>query len=597
MGTLLCGAVALGAIQVAVTPAKADDKQDRILQRLDALERENAALKNRLKRVEGTAPVRGPVTTTAPAPQGPHSAMASAPPPGAVPAKAPVAFTCDRYGPGFYGIPGVPGMSGCLKIGGYIRAQGAWGASGDGTVTGADAMAPQGVQTRSNFNDSNYQARAAISLDARLPTAWGDLRGYARFGAEIVTPFGTTYPAVNGTTPLLNMPNAPVLFWDRGYIQYVGATIGKARSFFDLFALTDGYLTYGNPRASGDTNLYGVLLAGYTAKFGNGFSASVSVEDPNGHNKVGSLNFGTAGWGLGTLGTTQLGGQGFNQRGYSVPDIIGNLRVDQSWGYVGVTGAIHQVAASYYNGGAPAPCGGAGGEPCGNPSDRYGWAISGGGQVIIPGTLRDTFGATVVYSEGAVGFATRGALWQLYRGNNSSAGFGWANDGIYDNTTPGCVGPNCRSSIELTQAWSINAAYEHIWSAEWKTSAYGSYAAINYNQTATNIINSHLPGAAGTTPCGIPVAGAVQPPLGIAVGSGNSCSPNYSFWTVGSRTQYSPVAWLDLGVDVFYTHFNSAYKGAGVTLGANGGRPGGLYTIEDQNVLTLLARAQINFNP
>ena len=261
-------------------------------------------------------------------------------------AKAPVAFLCDRYGPGFYAIPGIPGTSGCLKVGGYIRAQGAWGASGDGIPTGADAMAPQGVQTRTNFNDANYQARAALSLDARVATGWGDLRGYARFGAEVVTPFG------NSIAP--NLQNAPVVFWDRGYIQYVGGTIGKTRSFFDLFALTDGYLTYGNPRASGDSNLYGVLLAGYTARFGDGFSASVSVEDPNGHNKTGPLNFGVAGWGLGTLATTQLGGEGLNQRGYSVPDIIGNLRVDQSWGYLGVSGAIHQVAGSYYSQPGPA---------------------------------------------------------------------------------------------------------------------------------------------------------------------------------------------------------------------------------------------------
>src|SRR5438552_397941 len=320
IGALLCGAVAFGAIQVAATPAKAD-KLDLILQRLDALEKENAALKGRLRRVEGppATPVaaagRPVVTGTA---QGPQGAMAAGP----ALAKAPVAFLCDRYGPGFYAIPGIPGTSGCLKVGGYIRAQGAWGASGDGIPTGADAMAPQGVRTRTAFNDANYQARAVMSLDARVATGWGDLRGYARFGAEVDTPFG------NAITP--NLQNAPVVFWDRGFIQYVGGTIGKTRSFFDLFSLTDGYLTYGNPRASGDTNLYGVLLAGYTARFGDGFSASVSVEDPNGHNKAGTLNLGFTGMGLGTLTTSQLGGEGLNQRGYSVPDIIGNLRVDQS---------------------------------------------------------------------------------------------------------------------------------------------------------------------------------------------------------------------------------------------------------------------------
>jgi hypothetical protein len=588
----LSGAVVFAMLQAGATPAKAD-KLDLVLKRLDALERENAELKGRLRRVEGA-----PVTTSAPAGRAavavqgpPQGAMARAAAADVMPAKAPVVFTCDRYGPGFYGIPGVPGMSGCLKIGGYIRAQGAWGASGDGIVTGADQMAPQGVYTRNIFSDSNYHARAAVSLDARLPTAYGELRGYARFGAEVITPFG------NAIAP--NLQNAPVVFWDRGYMQYAGATIGKARSLFDLFSLTDGYLTYGNPRASGDTNLYGVLLAGYTARFGNGFSASVSVEDPNGHNKTGALNFAQVGWGFGTLTTTQLGGQGFNQRGYSVPDIIGNLRVDQSWGYVGVSGALHQVAGSYYstpNAANPPPACAGFVQACGNPDSKYGWAVSGGGQVIIPGTLRDTFGVNAVYSQGAVGFATRGALWQLY-GSNSSAGFGWANDGIYDNTTPGCVGPDCRSAIQLTTAWSINAAYEHVWNAEWKTSAYGSYAAISYNDTAKAIINSHLPGAAGTRPCVVPVTGAVQPPLGIPVGNDNSCSPDYSFWTVGTRTQYSPVAWLDLGVDLSYTHFNTAYRGTNVQLGANGGKPAGVYSIENQHVLTLLARAQISFNP
>jgi hypothetical protein len=607
IGALLCGAVALGAIEAGVTAAKAD-QQDVILQRLDALEKarsalekENATLKDRLRRVEGTraAPTgRAPASGSATAQtveQGPQGAMARGSMAAPMPTKAPVAFlhVCDRYGPGFYNIPGIPGMDGCLKVGGYIRAQGAWGASGDGIPVGADAMAPQGRQTRINFNDANYDARAVMSLDARVMTGWGDLRGYARFGAEVNTPFG------NSISP--NLQNNPVVFWDRGFIQFAGGTIGKARSFFDLFSLTDGFLTYGNPRASGDTDLYGVVLAGYTARFGNGFSASVSVEDPNGHNKTGPIDLNSSAIGLGTLTTAQLGGEGLNLRGYSVPDIIGNLRVDQSWGFAGVSGAIHQVAPGYYSGPSIAGFGAGCSGPCpnfGRPSDRYGWAFAGGGEVIIPGTLRDTIGANFVISEGAVGFATRGALWQIY-GRGNHAGFGWAADGVFDNITPNCAaGPgNCPSSIELTQAWSVNAAYQHIWDPQWKTSAYGSFAAINYNHTATNIINQHLPGTAGSLVCGVPVEGAVQPPLNVGTGAGNSCSPNFSFWTIGSRTNYSPFPWLDLGVDVFYTHLNSAYKGVGVILSANGARPSGVYTIDDQNVLSVLARAQISFNP
>jgi hypothetical protein len=621
MSALLCSAVAFGVIGAAIAPAKADDKTDLILRRLDTMEKqldslgkENATLKSRLRRFEGgsvAAPVsRAPVVAAPMGPPGATPVVMAAP----YPIKAPVAFLCDRYGPGFYGIPGIPGAGGCFKIGGYIRAQGAWGASGDGTPLGADLMAPQGRRTRTDTNDANYDARAVMSMDARIATGWGELRGYARFGAEINTPFG------NAFNPNRNID--PVTYWDRGYIEYVGATIGKTRSFFDLFALTDGFLTYGNPRASGDTNLYGVLLAGYTARFGNGFSASLAVEDPNGHNRIGPLDTNSFVMGLGTLGSanSQLGGQVLNQRGYSVPDFVGNLRVDQSWGYAGISGAIHQVAAGYYSGvsSAGGGVGCASGSCFGHPSDRYGWAFSGGGKVFVPGTQGDTVGATAVVSEGATGFATRGALWQLYGGKSptgttfpgGTAGFGWGSDGIYDNITPNCAAGfnQCPSSIQLTRAWSINAAYQHIWNPEWKTSAYGSFAAINYNDTAKNLINQHLPSPpAGGTACGVPVEGVVQPPLGVGSGIGNSCSPDYSFWTVGSRTAYTPFVWLELGVDVSWTHLNTAYKGLGnptalgvvngVALGPNGGRPAGIYTIADQNVLSVLARAQLSFNP
>ena len=56
---------------------------------------------------------------------------------------------------------------------------------------------------------------------------------------------------------------------------------------------------------------------------------------------------------------------------------------------------------------------------------------------------------------------------------------------------------------------------------------------------------------------------------------GNSCSPNYSFFEVGSRTQWNPVPQLDIGLEVLYTKHNTAFKGPGV-VPANGSRPAGL---------------------
>ena len=49
-------------------------------------------------------------------------------------------------------------------------------------------------------------------------------------------------------------------------------------------------------------------------------------------------------------------------------------------------------------------------------------------------------------------------------------------------------------------------------------------------------------------------------------------------------------------VDVLWTHLNTAYKGT-AALPASGARPSGTYTIDDQDVLTMMFRIQRNFLP
>lgn len=347
--------------------------------------------------------------------------------------------------------------------------------------------------------------------------------------------------------------------------------------------------TYGNPRTTGDTDLFGAIMAGYTARFGNGFSAAIALEDPGAHNHGGVTNMSMAEFGLGTLTTNNgLAGQGTGLggtlHGFNVPDIIINARFDQPWGYIGVSGAAHEVAGGYY--------GGANSTLNGHPSDVWGFAGSAAAKFFIPGFRGDSIGANFVYSKGAPGYATKGNVWQLYDGDNS-AGFAWLPDGMYDNVGLFAGG----SSIELTTAWSINGVYQHIWNPMWMTDVYGGYTSVSFTQNATNMVNQHLPTPpVGGLACGVPVLGVVQPPINIGNGVGNACSPDFSFWQIGSRTQYNPVQWLDLGLDVSYTRFNTAYAGVGI-LGANGARPAGTYSIADQNVLTVLGRVQVNFHP
>jgi Porin subfamily len=65
--------------------------------------------------------------------------------------KAPVEYVraCKVYGAGFYTVPSTEA---CIKIGGYVRLQGTFNGSGEGTVNGADNMAPQGRNSRTARN-------------------------------------------------------------------------------------------------------------------------------------------------------------------------------------------------------------------------------------------------------------------------------------------------------------------------------------------------------------------------------------------------------------------------------------------------------------
>jgi hypothetical protein len=507
------------------------------------------------------------------------------------PVKAPVQYVkvCSAYGPGFYYMPGTPI---CIKIGGYVRAQGAFDASGDGIPAGADTMVLQGRRTFVDTNDFNYEARGVVSVDTRISTEFGVLRGYLRSGVQSISPLTPTA--------------APTVFWDRGFVEFAGLTMGRARSKFDIFGLTDGAITYGNPRTSGDTDLTGVILAAYTFYVGNGVSFSVSAEDPGGHNMAGVTDASGPGfWSLGNIvldnGLAQqagnapgVGGAVAGGSGFQLPDFIVNGRLDQVWGTLGVSGAVHQVAGGYFL------------QPDstlnGHPDRAYGWAAGAGGQVNLPMLgFGDTIGAMGVASRGAVGFATKGTKWLLYNGT-SQVGVGWGIDGIFDDfpPAPGGLGG---TPIELTDAFSVNAAYDHGWNERWRTSVYGGYAAIRYDQTATNMINQHLAGAAGSIVCGVAVGAAVTTPVGGNPLAGNNCSPNYSFWQAGSRTQFTPVPWLTFGVDITYTRLNSAFAGPTAAIAASGAQPGcvtnarGTCTAADQNILSGLARVQLSFLP
>jgi hypothetical protein len=431
---------------------------------------------------------------------------------------------------------------------------------------GIGGEANQGRFTRDLTNDINYRVRAVTSWDVRQQTEYGTLRTYIRFGVSNETPAGTG----GGSTPSA--------FWDRAFMQFAGFTVGRSQSFFDLFTYGGAY-SYHNVRVSGDTGASGQNLWAYTAQFGNGFSGTLSLEDPATRKGGGTVDvtaanfFGFNGGIVNDNGMTinSTAGGGF---GFRVPDIIANLRVDQAWGFAGISASLHDASGAYYA--TPNVVNN------GHPEDKYGWALAGGAKFNLPGG--DMIGFNVCYSEGAAGMCTNQGAFQLYQ-NSDRVGLGWIADGVF----------NTGTQIELTKVWSALAAYEHIWNPKWRTAVGGGYVDVSYNNAAKNLILQRVAGAAAA--CGVPVGAGGATVTAITLQQGNSCSPSYSFWEAYTRTQWNPVPQLDIGMEVMYTHHNTAFKGP-ATLAANGSRPlvvNGI--VDDQNVWSAMFRWQRNFYP
>ncbi|HWM80636.1 MAG TPA: porin [Pseudolabrys sp.] len=379
---------------------------------------------------------------------------------------------CSLYGAGFYYIPGTDI---CLKIGGWTRFEYAYGSNGSfawGPFNG-------NAQNRAT-NNSVFRARGYITADARSQTAYGTVRSYIAVGLS---------ENDVGANTAANTFSA-----NRAFIQWAGFTFGRASSFFDFYNVPA--TSYWGAFPASDTGDPGWMVAAYTAQFGGGFSATVSAEQRR---------------------MTTILGPNNGYGGFQTPDIVANLRVDQAWGSAQIMGALHQVNALYYGVGTGS----------GHPSDKWGFAVGGGiklnAPMIGPG---DYFQAQINYAEGASRyvFATPSGNWQKVNGDTQA--FGIMSDAVFD------VG----GSAELTKSWGFNAAYEHFWNRQWKSSVYGGYAAVRYGDTANLLL------------CG-----------------GPGCDNNWSSWWIGSRTQWNVTKDFYMGLDVLYSKLSTATNPAILT--------------------------------
>ena len=276
---------------------------------------------------------------------------------------------CSLYGVGFYYIPGTDM---CIKIGGWVRAEYGWGQNGNF----AWGWANNNLNNRST-NNSDFRARGYITADARNQTEYGTVRGYIAVGLSENEHGGD----VNASTSFSA---------NRAFIQWAGFTFGRAQSFFDFYS--NPATSYWGAFPGSDTGDGGWFVMGYTAQFGNGFSATIAAEAPRKTQIIGTTAAATLAGALpvapfggtlvgafgGTLGATGA------YSGFEVPDVVGNLRVDQAWGSAQIMAAYHDVSPTYYGGIGTTQLQ----TQAGGPDDhKAGWAVGAGFKLNTPWLL------------------------------------------------------------------------------------------------------------------------------------------------------------------------------------------------------------------
>ena len=469
---------------------------------------------------------------------------------------------CTAYGAGFFYIPGTDT---CLRISGRARAEYGYIGSDSRRVTGGGDL-------------SGFTGLARFAFDARTQTGYGTLRAFLRMDMASRTGHtklssGTNLRggyAFSGTGQdafgrIQNFVNV-----DKAFIQFAGLTAGRASSFYDFYAAD--YEIIGSSLGS---NMPSTNLLAYTQKFGDGWTATISMEDPNYRtNPLFTNAVPAAGAAAGTgalstvlttaptpiiLGTDATGNAtavafiDAVQRS-RLPDFVGSLRYDAPWGSAQLSAAVREINTGGFLASVGVPGTGATqsanaqallaarGISTGAQTD-YGWAVQGGVKFNLPFIAP----GDGLYLQGAYGEGT-----SFYTGiNRFTAGY-LANASVYAGNpfnqylADAVVNP-LTGRLELSSSFTAVASYLHYWSPEWRSAFYASYGEIWFptgarqaTSQANALVNSGNTVAPGSY---------LTNPVGYA--TSQSLRDTYQIVT-GASLIWSPVKDLDIGIEGQY---------------------------------------------
>jgi hypothetical protein len=443
---------------------------------------------------------------------------------------------------------------------------------------------------------------------------------------------------------------------EMAFVQFAGFTFGKSASAYSspwhgYPGNNTSFLVGGYDTVTGINNIQ------YSWQFGNGVSATIGVDESSAaqFNRTQIINAiggaaalpafsaalnppGVFGGSTGSGAGNQGGAIGFSGAcsafytptgcaygAATIPDFVGNVRVDQAWGLFQIAGAIHDDHAGYNQGSnlistavTPGGFSQTGFINFGHPSDKFGGAVQASLQIKnIPTGAGDDIKLDGAWSLGASKYVlgTSGAdpsSFDIYNGTKFASGV--VTDAIYSGNSPtgcsvavngttlGCNG-NTLTGQQLTRGWGFRGAFNHNWDPFWSSSLFGGIAGLSYNQTAKTLYcNTYVANA------GVAIAGGGVTNGGGTGGTftaGSVCDPGFTISMIGLVTRWTPVKNLTFSVEALYAYLKTNMSGAVTPVNASTGGAAGpssslvlpvtTYNFGNNGTASLNLRVQRNF--
>jgi hypothetical protein len=393
---------------------------------------------------------------------------------------SPVEYVKACYNP-LWGTSGgfvIPGTQTCLRVGGQARFD-----IGYGQAFGR------------NNSVMGYRGGGTIFLDAITPSEYGNVRAYVsttqlyRTGGQRTGTGARWGQSIDAGLANFGGQAGTDFSGSAGFIQFAGFTFGRTSSFFSTVGYAPSIL--GPQLAPGAGNLNQLA---YTAQLGNGFLATIAIEDPTTRRQgIATVN---------ALGNSITGVTA--ESGNRMPNVVAALRLDQAWGSAELSGIVSEIRPAALTAGLPLGTGYA--------STKYGFSIAGGVKINAPFvSAGDAFFLQGIYSSGMINSIVGNQFYgSLIPGGNVG--------GVALNTVDATVNP-FTGGLSTTTAWAVNAGFQHFWAPTFSTSITGSYGEINHGNLNTGV-------------------------------------GDYKLWTVGLLNTWTPVRGLAIALDLQYINLD-----------------------------------------